>query len=109
MDSHVIKLSGKAELPEALEIGHNFRVKLEGSITAATKADNHDGTFTHYYKFEPVRVEVVTGLGKTLKGKDPRRRSVQMRSLLMKRWQEEGVGEFEPYYDRKMLEIMQTL
>lgn len=109
MDSHVIKLTGKAELSEPLEIGHNFKTILEGSITAETIADNEDGTKIHYYTFKPVLVEAITSKGERLRAKDTRSRSQQLRSLLFKRWREENVPEeFDSYYDKKMLEIIQS-
>ena len=110
MDSFVIKLSGKAELPEPLEIGHNFRVELEGSITSETIADNEDGTKIHYFTFKPIIVEAITAKGERLRAKDTRSRSQQMRALLMKRWRESDSNiEFDKWYDDKMVEIMGTL
>ena len=110
MDSFVIKLSGKAELPESIEIGHNFRVELEGSIVSETIADNEDGTKTHYFTFKPIIVETITEKGKRMRAKDTRSRSVQMRSLLFKRWREQNIPqEFEEYYDVRMVEIMKDI
>ena len=107
MDSFVIKLSGKAELPEALQIGHNFEVNLIGSIISETKSDNDDGTHTTTYLFKPVIVQTVDAKGVRLRAKDTRSRSQQLRSLLYKRWREENEPvEFDTYYDNKMLEIM---
>ena len=109
MDSHAIKLSGKAESPEPIEIGHNFRVELEGSIVSETVSDNDDGTKTHTYLFKPVIVEAVTAKGERIRAKDTRSRSQQLRSLLFKRWREVNDPiEFEDYYDKKMLEIIQN-
>lgn len=110
MNSHVIKLSGKAELPQALEVGHNIHVSLEGAITAETKQDNDDGSYTFYYTFKPIVVEAITGKGERIRAKDTRSRSQQMRSLLFKRWREANEAEeFESWYDKKMLELMNNL
>ena len=110
MDSYVIKLTGKAELPQPLEIGHNIKTTLEGSITSETISDNEDGTKTHYFTFKPVVVETITGKGERIRAKDTRSRSVQMRSLLFKRWRELNISEeFEEWYDKEMVRIMATL
>ena len=109
-ENHVIKLTGKAELPKPLVIGHNFRTIIEGSITAETISDNQDGTKTHYYKFEPVIVETIDELGERMRAKDTRSRSQQLRSLLFKMWREQNVKqEFEDFYEEKMLEIIGNL
>ena len=107
IDSYALKLSGKAELPEPLEIGHNFRVQLEGSITEETIIDNDDGSKTHLYKFKPVLVEAITPQGKTIKARDTRSRSQQLRAVLFRKWRElnEPVT-FDEFYDRIMLEII---
>jgi len=110
IDSYVLKLSGKAELPSVIEIGHNFRVELEGSIVSETITDNDDGSRTHYFTFKPVIVEAITEKGERIRAKDTRSRSQQLRSLLFKRWRENNEPEeFEGFYDRNMVEIMSKL
>ena len=107
MDNFVLKLSGKAELPRAIELGHNFRVLLEGSIVEETIADNDDETKTHYFKFKPVIVEAITEKGERLRAKDTRSRSQQLRSLLFRKWREANEPiSFEDYYDQAMVRIM---
>lgn len=109
-DTYCIKLTGKAELEAPLEIGHNIKTTLEGSITTETIADNEDGTKTHYFTFRPVQVEVITATGERMRAKDTRSRSQQLRALLMKRWREQNVAqEFDKWYDDRMVEIMHTL
>lgn len=107
MNSHYLKLLGKAELPQAIEIGHNFKVLLEGSITAVTKTDNDDGSHTYSYKFNPVLVETINDKGERIRAKDTRSRSQQLRSLLFKRWRsEDSSEEFETWYDKEMTRII---
>lgn len=109
-DSYVLKLSGKAELPQPLEIGHNIKTVLEGSITSKTETDNEDGSHTHYYLFKPITVEAIDSKGERIRAKDTRSRSTQMRSLLFKRWREQNVAEeFDEWYDKEMVRIMSTL
>jgi hypothetical protein len=110
MDSYVIKLTGKAELPEPIAIGHNVRTTLEGSIISETISDNDDGTKTHIYAFRPVIVEVIKETGERIKAKDTRSRSQQLRSLIFRQWREQNIPQdFDEYYERRMLEIMQSL
>lgn len=107
MDSYVIKLSGKAELPSPLEIGHNIKAVLEGSITEDKKVDNDDGSFTHYFTFKPIIVETINEMGERIRARDTRSRSQQLRSLLFKKWREQNIAkEFEDYYDEEMVRIM---
>jgi len=108
-DSYVLKLSGKAELPKELEIGHNIKTTLEGSIVSETIEDNDDGSHTHLYKFKPVYVELINEKGERLRAKDTRSRGQQLRAQLWKEWREanEPIG-FDEYYDREMLQIMQS-
>lgn len=109
-DSYCVKLSGKAELAEPIEIGHNFHVELEGSVVSETIEDNDDGSKTHIYKFKPVLVEVITAKGERMRAKDVRSRSQQMRALLNKIWRETNEPiDFDTFYDKKMVEIMQSL
>jgi hypothetical protein len=107
MDSYFIKLQGKAELPKPLSIGHNFRVLLEGSIIGEETTDNDDGSFNHAFKFQPIVVEAVTPTGETIKARDTRSRSVQLRMTLMREWRENNeTMAFEDYYNEEMLKII---
>lgn len=107
---HVLKLTGKASIPEALELGHNYMINVAGSITSENKTDSQGEAWVIYYKFEPVTVEVITPKGKSIRAKDTRRLSQQMRSLLFLRWRESNdPEEFESWYAKRMKEIMKTL
>jgi len=107
-DSHYIKLTGKAEISEPLLIGHNYGVAIEGSITAKTESDNHDGSYNYSYKFEPVLVGVLSEKGETIKVKDIRKKSQQLRAALYKEWAiSENNQDFETeYYPERMRQII---
>ena len=110
MDSHAIKLSGKAELDKPIEIGHNFRISLEGSVVSETVSDNDDGTKSHTYLFKPIIVETIDEKGERIRAKDTRSRSQQLRALLFKIWRQANVPQdFEEWYDREMLAIIETV
>ena len=88
INSYILKISGKAELLEPLEISHNFKVAISGSITSEELRDNNDGTFDKIYRFEPVLVELTNPLGKTLQTKDTRSKSKLLRSSIWREWKE---------------------
>ncbi len=66
-DTYNIKLSGKMNIPEQLEIGKDYHIALEGSITSVTKKNNEDGTYTLDYKLEPLKFELLRSNGTTMK------------------------------------------
>ena len=88
MDSYAIKLSGSAELPKQITMGHNFRVLLEGSIVEERIKDNDDGSKTHYYIFTPVLVETLDDKGERLRAKDVRSVAKRLRSRVYLWWKE---------------------
>jgi hypothetical protein len=107
VSSHILKLKGNAELPEAVEITHNYKITLEGSITGYKVEDNENGTENRIYDFKPVLVELLTPTGKTLKTKDPRKNSVKIRNYLFKIYVAEGYTEpFDDVYDAFCWEVM---
>jgi len=83
-DDHFIKLVGKANIPQGLEIGNNYGVRLSGTITATTESDKNDGSHAIYYKFEPVIVVVITDKGESIRAKDTRSLSQLFRARCWK-------------------------
>ncbi len=109
ISSHVLKLTGKCELPSGVEIGHNYDVLLKGSVVSYTQSDMDDGTLSRTYTFRPVTGEISHN-GETLKLKDNRSNSTLMRQLIYKRWIEAASNEsFENFYDKVCRAIMQNL
>jgi len=110
INSHILKLTGKAEIPEPLKIGFNYKTEIQGTCEGINEEDNHDGTHNYYYKFEPVLVELIKETGERIKAKDTRRKSQMLRSCIWKEWQETQVNqEFEDYYDNRMTEIIRKI
>ena len=110
VNSHILKLKGNSELPEEIEIGHNYHIALEGSVTGFKVEDNEDGTFNKIYDFKPVKVDVLTPLGKSLKLKDPRKSSQKFRNYCYKIWIEEGYTEpFDEVYENTIWEAMSMM
>ncbi len=110
INSHILKLTGKCELPSPVEIGHNYTVTLKGSVTGEYETDNEDGTHNMAYTFRPVTGEVETEDGETLKLKDNRSNSTLIRAIVYKRWVNAASNmPFEDYYDKVCREIMQSI
>lgn len=108
-NSHFLKLSGKSELPEAIEIGYNYHVSLEGSITSCTESDNEDGTCNRMYTFRPVKLEILTNQGKSLKLKDTRKKTQLLRGRLWGIWKNLNTDiDFDTWYDRLMNNVIQN-
>ncbi len=105
-DIHNIKLQGKANIPEKLEMGHNYKIEADCSITQIKEDDNYDGTHSFTYKAEPVTVSIKKDNGEIIKAKDPRKNSVKIRNTLFKFYATEGLTEpFDEVYDAVTWEI----
>ena len=103
ISSYSLQLSGKAELPEGIEIGSNYHVATEGSITGSSDSDNEDGTLSRVFKFKPVKIDILTPMGKTLKLKDARSKSQILRARFWSIWKEHNIEmSFESWYDKLM-------
>jgi len=108
MDSHYLKIQGKAELPQPITLGHNIHVSLEGSVTSKTESDNEDGTFTYSYKFVPIKVDLLTDKGEMLKLKDTRSMSSLLRARLWKVWSSGDYAEdFDLFYENLLRNIIE--
>jgi len=107
INNHFLKLSGKAELPQAIEMGHNYHVALEGSVNSVNDSDNEDGTYTRAYTFKAIKIELLDQKGETLKLKDTRSNSQLIRSLIYKKWVNAASDvDFDTFYDGVCRAIM---
>lgn len=108
--SHILKLSGSSESPQELSIGHNYHIALEGSITSMTDSDNEDGSITRSYKFRPIKIDVLTPKGESIKLKDTRSNSQLIRALVYKKWVNGAATmDFDTFYDRVCGSIMMAM
>lgn len=100
INSYILKISGKVELSEPLDIGHNYKIEVQGSITSKETKDNDNGTFDEIFKFEPILVDVINPLGKRLKAKDTRSDSKLLRAMCWAKWKEAKIemGDEEFYH-----------
>ena len=107
INSHILKLSGKAELPSTISIGHNYKILSEGSVTKEELHDNEDGSFNKVYTFRPVTIEIQTDKGESLKLKDTRSASQLLRGRLWKQWQNAKSNlSFDDWYQKLMFNLI---
>lgn len=100
INSYILKIQGKVEIPSELVAGHNYKVNIEGAIPSFEMSDNENGTFDLTYKLKPIKVEVINELGVTLKAKDPRSNSNKARSQALAYHSEKCTNvDFEVFYD----------
>lgn len=100
-ENYYIKIQGKANVPQPVSIGHNYRLTADCSVTSEQRNDNEDGTFDVIFKVEPITIEVTNDNGEVIKAKDPRRNSEKFRKYLFKLYADEGYAEdFDQVYDQ---------
>ena len=110
METFFIKLNGKANIPEPLEIDKNYHVSADCSITQIRRDSNENGEYNVTYKAEPLKVEILKENGKIIKAKDPRKNSQKLRNYLFKIYAQEGYTEdFDKVYDEATLVIMSMI
>ena len=108
INSHILKLSGRAELPQEIDIGHNYHISMEGSVPKTELHDNEDGTFNRVYTFKPVKIELLDDKGEMLKLKDTRSMSQLFRGRMWKQWQDAHTDmSFDDWYHLLMQRMIQ--
>lgn len=107
METYYVKIQGKANIPSRLEIGHNFKLEADCSVTSETRTDNDNGEFDVIFKLEPVTVSITKDNGEIIKAKDPRKNSQKIRNYLFKIYHDEGyIEDFDSVYDAFTYEVM---
>ena len=97
----------QAVCKEFRAIGENYKIITSGSITSKTESDNFGGTKLIQYKFEPITLETIDDMGKSIKASDKRKNSVKMRNWLFKHYANEGYTEdFDRVYDQFTTEVL---
>ena len=59
VNSHIIRISGKAELEEGLTLGNDYELKLTGQVVKVEEHDNQDGTINKVYVLKPEVVYII--------------------------------------------------
>lgn len=100
-ETYYLKISGKVNVPTKLEIGHNYKLVMDCSVTKEERSDNDDGTFSVVSKIEPITAEITKDNGEVVKAKDTRKNSQKIRNLLHFKWQSMvDAIDFELLYDK---------
>lgn len=100
-ETYYIKIVGKVNVPSKIEIGHNYALKMDCSVTQESKEDNEDGTFNVISKVVPITAEIVKSNGEIVKARDARKNSTKIRNLLHWKWQQsDNPTDFEEYYTK---------
>jgi hypothetical protein len=106
-ETFFIKISGKANIPERLEVDKNYHIACDCSITQEQKDSNENGSYNITFKAEPMTVEILKNNGSIIKARDPRRNSQKFRNYLYKLWSEEGcIYTFDEVYEAVVHEAM---
>ena len=104
---YYIKVTGKANIPEALSIGHNWKIECDCSIVSEQKSDLENGEFSVTYRAVPVTINIIKDNGEVVRAKDPRKNSQKIRNYLFKLYADEGhVEDFDSVYDAFTQEVM---
>jgi len=104
---YYIKLQGKANIPQALSIGHNWKVEADCSIVSEQREDLENGEFSVTYKAVPVTISIQQDNGEVIRAKDPRKNSLRVRNYLFKCYADEGYTEdFDRVYAEFTNEVM---
>ena len=106
-ETYYLKIQGKVNIPERVDIGHNYKLTADCSITSESKIDNDNGEFDVVFKVEPITAEIQKDNGKIIKARDPRKNSQKVRNYLFKCYSAEGYCEdFDSVYDAFTYEVM---
>src|SRR3990167_10420088 len=98
INSRFIKLSGKAEIPESLELEHNYKITIDATVTSISEMGNNNGTKDISYKVEPILCEILKDNGEVVKAKDTRSESSKTRRVIYAIWsQNDNPQPFEEF------------
>lgn len=107
IDTRFIKFSGKAEVEKDLVVGNNYSILSNGTITAETLTDLHNGKFAKSYKWEVVQSEITNEKGESIKAKDTRGNSTLIRNQAYAVWKDLNSNkDFDTFYNDLCREYM---
>lgn len=107
IDTRYVKFSGKAEIDKDLIVGNNYSILSQGTITAETLTDLHNGTFAKSYKWEVIQSEIIGEKGESIKAKDTRSNSTLQRNQDYAIWRNLTCSmDFDTFHDEMSKERM---
>lgn len=110
MNSHTLRISNSAEIPEPLEMDRTYKISLEGDCKDIKKSSNDDGSFTYTYNVKLLTAEIEDDLGQTLKIVDKKKQSQKLRQQIeFTRLESGSLMDKEQYYNTVMTVIRHEL
>ena len=105
-NSHTLRITGLAELPEPLEIDKDYLLSVNAGITGITKRTNEQGGFVYTYSAKQRTCEILKDNGQIIKAKVKGSPSKKLRQILWLVWDrsDKSVDE-ETFYIREMEKI----
>jgi hypothetical protein len=83
MDTHQIRLTGTAEVPEALDDSKYILVAGEFEVSDISKKPDQEGGYKYTYKLFPIRLVKVEESGEKIRLKTKSRNSTKIRFAVM--------------------------
>lgn len=107
---HQLKITGSAELPEALELDHTYLLGLEADCQSISKHSNNNGTAEYVYKLKLLKASIEKDSGQRIQTKDTRKQSQKLRQAIEFTRLEHGREETEEeYYEKCMIAVRHNL
>lgn len=104
MNSHAVKLTGKFEIPEPLEIDTSYLITIAADITSISKESQENGEYEYTYTAKPTAGSIQAVGGKVVKLEDKKKQSVKLRQQLAFIAQERGIDP-EKFYQATMTDF----
>ena len=101
-NTYFLRLIGKVNIPEPLNVDTNYSIACNCSITQERRDSNQDGSYNITFKAEPLTAEILKSNGEIIKAKDPRRVSEMFRKLCWKEWHNGrgAIYDFQDVYEK---------
>jgi hypothetical protein len=104
MDTQSVRLSGKFNIPEPIEIDNSYTLTLEGSVVSISKFSQENGEYEICYHIKPSHGEITGKGGKTAKLTQKTRHSLILRRLLAQIAQDRGI-DADLFYGQVMASL----
>lgn len=108
---YCIKFTGKAELPEPLELSEGYKLDVEGEVISMKETDLYNGTHLKTFAFKPIKAELTDKKGKVIKVKDTRSQSQKLRRVILWLWEQNSneMRDPEDCYEQTMNWIIKDI
>lgn len=104
-DSHILRFTNTAELPEELKMGIDYIIGAQATLKSIEKKDNNDGSFTYVYKMGITEVHISNPVGKSVPvvAKSAKSESKKTRDQFFMIHRDNNIAmDFEEWYSKAM-------